>query len=92
MTSRDFVYWLQGFFEISGDKNIVIGGDQVKIIKNHLNLVFYHEIDPSYSEDKKVQKEMIVIHEGKHEEKPNKPIESKTSVWTPNPSDIKYKC
>jgi len=62
MTSRDFAFWLQGFFEISDSKEIK--EQQVEIIKKHLNLVFYHEIDPSYSNKPEVQQEMIKIHEG----------------------------
>jgi len=47
LKSRDFCYWLQGAFEITG-----VGADgltpvQVQVIKNHLALVFKHEIDPS---------------------------------------------
>lgn len=45
MQSRDFVYWLQGFFEISGAKST--SEEQTTMIKNHLNLVFKHEIDPA---------------------------------------------
>ena len=45
MTSRDFVYWLQGYFELSGTKEI--GLEKVSIIRNHLNMVFKHEIDPN---------------------------------------------
>ena len=45
MTSRDFVYWLQGYMEVANPKTIP--EEQVKIIQNHLNLVFKHEIDPS---------------------------------------------
>lgn len=45
MTSRDFAFWLQGFFEISQAEKI--SADQVVQIKKHLNLVFKHEIDPS---------------------------------------------
>lgn len=44
MTSRDFCFWLQGGIELLGD---VPTEAQWKIIKNHLNLVFKHEIDPS---------------------------------------------
>lgn len=44
MNSVDFCYWLQGYFEISDSKSIT--DKQVEIIKNHLNLVFKHEIDP----------------------------------------------
>ncbi len=42
MTSRDFVYWLQGFAELSKEPPTP---EQWTQIKNHLNLVFVHEID-----------------------------------------------
>ncbi len=45
MTSRDFAYWLQGFFEISDP--VEIDRIQTENIKKHLALVFKHEIDPS---------------------------------------------
>lgn len=45
MTSRDFAYWLNGFFELSGDKEL--NNVQVACIKRHLAMVFVHEIDPS---------------------------------------------
>lgn len=45
MTSRDFAYWLQGYFEVSDVK--IIGEKETDMIKKHLNLVFKHEIDPS---------------------------------------------
>jgi len=44
MNTIDFCFWLQGYFEISGDTEI--SKEQAKIIQNHLNLVFKHEIDP----------------------------------------------
>lgn len=44
MTSRDFVYWLQGFAEIHKEPPTP---EQWQVISNHLNLVFKHEIDPS---------------------------------------------
>lgn len=64
MTSKDFVYWLQGFFELS-DANTPLTEKQVQTIKNHLKLVFLHEIDPSYSNDPTVQKIFQNIHDGK---------------------------
>lgn len=74
MQSRDFCYWLQGYFEIaqSGihpDQNgnapaIGLNGAQIQVIKNHLNMVFKHEIDPSHG-DAKHQKELAKAHEGK---------------------------
>lgn len=45
MRSRDFAYWMQGFFEISDSDDVT--PEQIRIIKKHLNLVFIHEIDPS---------------------------------------------
>lgn len=49
MTSRDFCYWLQGFFEVSQPANgtVVISPWQAEKIKKHLAMVFAHEIDPS---------------------------------------------
>lgn len=59
MTSRDFCYWLQGFFEVSNHTSV--NEDQVEIIKKHLNLVFVHEIDPTFGDAKK-QKKLNEIH------------------------------
>ena len=50
MTSRDFCYWLQGYFELNPantDQRIKIEEWQIQIIKNHLAMVLKHEIDPS---------------------------------------------
>lgn len=49
MTSRDFVYWLQGFAEINSEDmdGSAPTAKQWQVIKNHLNLVFKHEIYPS---------------------------------------------
>lgn len=49
MTSRDFCYWLQGFFELSDEDTLY--GDQIQKVRNHLNMVFIHEIDPSFPAD-----------------------------------------
>jgi hypothetical protein len=46
MTSRDFAYWLQGFFELSDEAELYPW--QVELIRAHLNMVFIHEIDPSF--------------------------------------------
>jgi hypothetical protein len=61
MTSRDFVYWLQGYFEISNATTI--GEGETEVIKRHLNLVFKHEIDPQMG-DEKHQEELNKIHGG----------------------------
>ena len=62
MTSKDFCYWLQGFFELSGNIS-TLDKEQVKTIKNHLNMVFKHEIDPSYG-DETHQATLQEIHDG----------------------------
>ena len=46
MTSINFCYWLQGWFEINGDIQGEISGDQLETIQRHLNMVFIHDIDP----------------------------------------------
>ena len=45
MTSRDFCFWLQGFFELSNEK--YLDEAQTNMVKKHLAMVFVHEIDPS---------------------------------------------
>ena len=49
MTSRDFCFWLQGYFELSDKKEL--SGHQINLIKKHLDMVFVHEIDPSFPEE-----------------------------------------
>ena len=46
MKSQEFCYWLQGFFELQNPETLT--EDQVQAIKNHLNMVFLHDIDKSY--------------------------------------------
>jgi DUF438 domain-containing protein len=44
MTPNDFVYWLQGFFEISEAANVKeLNEAQAQIVKDHLQLVFKKE-------------------------------------------------
>lgn len=68
MTPVQFAYWMQGFFEISEvqDKEITLSPEQVKMIRAHLNLVFFHAIDPENLKDKsEVQKlKYQKIHDG----------------------------
>ncbi len=45
MQSRDFCFWLQGFFELSGDAT-TISAEQSAMIRRHLDMVFRHEIAP----------------------------------------------
>jgi hypothetical protein len=66
MTSRDFAYWLQGFFEISRANKepgeIELDATQVGMIEQHLAMVFKHEIDPSLGTPEH-QTELQKIHD-----------------------------
>lgn len=87
MRSVDFVYWLQGFFELS-EPDKALTPNQIKIIQNHLKLVFLYEIDPSYSDNKIVQQIFQNIHDGKEPlngvdaelEKPTRPSNNAGTV------------
>lgn len=59
MTSQNFAYWLQGYFEVAQPKEI--GANETEMIKKHLALVFKHEIDPEMG-DEKHQAELNAIH------------------------------
>lgn len=83
MTSRDFAYWLQGFFEISNANQIT--PEQTQVIKNHLNLVFKHEIDPSMG-DEKHQKILNEIHNLKPFSGFPTTEEEAIAKWGPKPS------
>ena len=61
MTSRDFTFWLQGFFELTESNQLT--ERQVQLIKQHLNLVFIHDIDPSMG-DEQHQEKLNAIHNG----------------------------
>ena len=61
MTSRDFCFWLQGFFEVQNPKEI--DTEKTDMIKRHLNLVFKHEIDPSMGLEEH-QNKLNLIHSG----------------------------
>lgn len=58
MTARDFCYWLQGYFEL-GTSLSGITPVQMEQIRNHLALVFKHEIDPSFGNN---QEGLNTIH------------------------------
>ncbi len=66
MTSRDFCFWLQGYFEINDAAHVgstEITRVQGEMIRKHLNMVFLHEIDPSYG-DAKHQEKLNQAHAG----------------------------
>ena len=64
MKPENFCYWLQGKFEL--DSSDILTPEQVRIIKAHLNLVFFHAIDPETLKDSsEIDKiEYQKIHDG----------------------------
>ncbi len=60
MELKSFAYWLQGFFELHGSET-ALTVEQVNIIRNHLALVFQHDIDPKAGNEE-VQKKLNAIH------------------------------
>jgi hypothetical protein len=67
MKAESFVYWLQGYFEIHG-KDDGLTGEQVQIVRNHLNLVFAHDIDPKAGPPAK-QEILNTIHNNSYSDK-----------------------
>ena len=63
MTSRDFCYWLMGYFEINDGELEELTPVQIRVIQQHLRLVFAHELD-ALAGDKKVQEKLNEIHSG----------------------------
>lgn len=49
MKSVEFCYWLQGLFELGNPHELT--PEQTHLIKQHLAMVFVHEIDPSYPQE-----------------------------------------
>ena len=52
LSSHDFCVWLQGVFDIMENKTL--NAAQVALIREKLNSVFVHEIDPSFGPHKEV--------------------------------------
>lgn len=47
MSPENFVYWLQGYLELSDSKDL--DSNQLDIVKDHLKLVF-NKVTPAYRE------------------------------------------
>jgi hypothetical protein len=62
VTSRDFCFWLQGYLELR-DVHHPEGMSEAQLatVKQHLALVFKHEIDPSMG-DKVSQAALDALH------------------------------
>lgn len=77
MTAVSFVYWLQGFFELSEAEELT--AKQVEIIKRHLHMVFVHDIDPKLG-DQEHQDELNAIHNPTSKEELSKFIEEQIKM------------
>ena len=63
MKPDQFCFWLQGLFELGDVRELDV--KQTQCIKDHLNLVFVHSIDPSLNETSPVPTEVLnAIHSG----------------------------
>jgi len=60
MKAENFAYWINGYFELNEGKK-GLSAKQVQIIKNHLNMVFVHDIDPKLG-DKEHLEELDEAH------------------------------
>ena len=87
MRSTDFAYWLQGFAELNSKPPTA---EQWEIIKNHLNMVFLHELDATIPDpDGKLQD----AHDGKKPGKKPKPDDKPVAVYPyHSPSDPLIRC
>lgn len=83
MTSRDFVYWLQGFIELTDNDDAGLSHSQLKCLRAHLALVFKHEIDPSFGPPEK-QAELNKIHAN--------PQDALKHTWEHGPNGALIKC
>lgn len=99
MESRSFVYWLQGFYELSGlPLGAPLTGEQSDSIRRHLALVFKHEIDPSAGGPEH-QSELDAIHGGAAEDiqqalkaAAEKLTKAGTAIRPPHDDRIVYRC
>ena len=88
MTPANFCYWMQGFFEITEvNKEIILTPEQVKMIRAHLNLVFFHAIDPETLKDKSELEKLKYqkIHDGAKSGETITPDEFKELIKKVNP-------
>ncbi len=64
MMARDFIYWLQGYLELTPDQPAPLSAQQVEKIRRHLALVFVHDLDPTLkSQNKRIEELAQKIHD-----------------------------
>ena len=66
MTPEQFCYWLQGFYELSGEE-VTMSAAQVAVVRSHLGLVFHHVLDKEHDGgDPKKAAQLNQLHSGSH--------------------------
>ncbi len=64
MMARDFVYWLQGYLELTPGQPAPLTAEQVDKVRRHLALVFVHDLDPTLkSQNKRIEEMAQKIHD-----------------------------
>ncbi len=82
MKSRDFCYWLQGYFELTENSRDSFTNNQLELVKKHLALVFKYEIDPEAG-DQRMQDALNALH--------TKPIKE-TPAYSSSNNDVLIRC
>ena len=59
MKATEFCYWLQGMFELANPQEL--SPEQTKMIRQHLAMVFVHDIDPQAG-GPEVQQKLNALH------------------------------
>jgi hypothetical protein len=84
MKAVEFCYWLQGYFEIDENsdeaRSLGLTRKQVATIRQHLALVFAHDIDPKAGPPAH-QEKLDAIHDMPHD-----------PIGGDGPFGIKYRC
>lgn len=102
MKAHEFCYWLQGFFELTEDAkqfdnagNAIekkgLSAEQTEKVKQHLAMVFIHDIDPKYPA--KEQSALNTAHAGHSPNQIFKPQSQVNHGGAPQCShDVKFRC
>lgn len=88
MTSRDFCYWLQGLFELGNPTQLT--PYQTDLVKRHLNMVFIHEIDPSFPAE--LQQQLSAAHSGRNSQMSHEDVLSTVHRRSPGNSGLEVMC
>lgn len=67
MDAASFCYWLQGYLELQPNKKPKpMTEKQLRIVQNHLNLVFLHDLDPKANAESPIEPGFAQqVHDGK---------------------------